>query len=100
MNQFDMSFVFNDVHIMNPTLSEDGRFSVLPEHYGFTIEETGGGSTVWVKHTDKGVLVLGDSKGNCTHNLDDGFVMCLFDGSESEGTFGKCLGIIDSKDMA
>jgi hypothetical protein len=100
MNQFDMSFIFNDVHIMNPTLSEDGRFSVSPAHYGFTIEQTGGGSTVWVKHTEKGVLVLGDNKGDCTHNLDDGFTMCLFDGSDSEGTFGKLLGIIDSEEMA
>lgn len=43
MNNFDMSFLFDGVHIMNPTLSEDGRFSVSPKHYGFSIEGTGGG---------------------------------------------------------
>lgn len=100
MNQFEMSFIHNDVHIMNPTLSEDGRFPVSPSHYGFTIESTGGGSSVWVKHTDKGILVLGDNKGDCTHNLEDGFIMSLFDGAEDYGTFGNCLAIIDSKEMA
>ena len=54
---------------------------------------------MWVKHVPEGVLVLGDSKGDCTHNLDDGFTMCLFDGSDSEGTFGKLLWIIDSEEM-
>lgn len=100
MNQFDMSFVHNGIHIMNPTLSEDGRESVSPEHYGFSIEQTGGGSTAWVKYLENGhVLVLGDSKGKCTHDLDDGFVMGLFDGSEDYGTFGNCLGMLEADEI-
>jgi hypothetical protein len=98
MNQFDMSFIHNGVHIMNPTMSEDGRFSVSPKHYGFSIESTGGGSSAWVKYLDKGVLVLCSE--DCSHNLDDGFMMGFYDGSEDEGTWGNCLGIIDSKEMA
>jgi hypothetical protein len=78
MNQFDMSFIFNDVHITNPTMSEDGRFSVSPEHYGFTIESTGGGCSAWSKHLDSGqVLVLTD-EGGCSHKLDEGMMMGLF----------------------
>ena len=73
MNQFEMSFIHNDVHIMNPTLSEDGRFPVSPSHYGFSIESTGGGSSAWVKYLDDGVLVLTNEDG-ISHNLDDGFL--------------------------
>ena len=98
MNQFDMSFIFNGVHIMNPTMSEDGRFSVSPEHYGFKIEGTGGGSTAWVKHTDKGVLVLTDESG-CSHKLDDSLMMGLYDGDENEGTWGNCLGILQGDEI-
>ena len=99
MNQFDISFIHNDVHITNPTLSEDGRFSVSPKHYGFSIESTGGGSLAWVKYLDDGVLVLTDEDG-ISHNLDNGFMMGFYDGSEDEGTWGNCLGIIESKEMA
>jgi hypothetical protein len=99
MNQFDMSFMHNDIHIMNPTLSEDGRESVAPSHYGFGIEQTGGGATAWVKYLDNGVLVLTDEVG-LSHNLDNGFMMGFYDGSEDEGTWGNCLGIIESKEMA
>jgi hypothetical protein len=99
MNQFEMSFIFNDVHIMNPTLSEDGRFSVSPAHYGFTIESTGGGSTAWVKRLDDGnVLVLTD-EGGCSHNLDESLMMGLYDGDENEGTWGNCLGIIQGDEI-
>jgi hypothetical protein len=38
-------FSFNDVEILNPTISECGRFNVSPEYYGFTIWQTGGGCT-------------------------------------------------------
>jgi hypothetical protein len=95
MNQFEMSFVHNGVHIMNPTLSEDGRFSVLPSHYGFGIEQTGGGSTAWVKYLDNGVLVLTNENG-ISHNLENGFVMGFYDGDENEGTWGNCLGILEA----
>jgi hypothetical protein len=99
MNPFDMSFVFNDVHITNPTMSEDGRFSVSPKHYGFGIESTGGGCTAWSKRLDNGqVLVLTD-EGGCTHKLEDGFLMGLYDGDENEGTWGNCLGTIESKEL-
>lgn len=94
MNQFDMSFIHNGVHIVNPTLSEDGREVVSPSYYGFTIEPTGGGFTAWVKRIDEGVLVISDDRG-FTHELVDSFMMGLFDGSENEGTWGKCLGICD-----
>jgi len=99
MNAFDMSFIFNDVHITNPTMSEDGRFSVSPKHYGFEIQSTGGGCTAWVKQLDDvKVLVLTDD-GGCSHKLDDGFMMGLYDGSEDEGTWDNCLGVIESKEM-
>jgi hypothetical protein len=99
MNQFEMSFIFNDVHIMNPTMSEDGRFSVSPAHYGFTIESTGGGSTAWAKYLDDGrVLVLTDESG-CSHKLDEGMMMGLYDGDENEGTWGNCLGIIQGSEI-
>jgi hypothetical protein len=99
MNPFDMSFVFNDVHITNPTMSEDGRFSVSPKHYGFGIEGTGGGCSAWSKHLDDGkVLVLTDSEG-LSHNLGDNFLMGLYDGDEREGTWGNCLGTIEQKDI-
>jgi hypothetical protein len=48
---------------------------------------------------DNGVLVLTD-EGGISHNLDDGFMMGFYDGSEDEGTWGNCLAIIDSKEMA
>jgi hypothetical protein len=99
MNQFEMSFIFNDVHIMNPTMSEDGRFSVSPAHYGFTIESTGGSSTAWVKRLDDGnVLVLTD-EGGCSHNLDESLMMGLYDGDENEGTWGNCLGTIQGDEI-
>ena len=99
MNQFDMSFIFDGVHIMNPTLSEDGRFSVSPAHYGFTIEGTGGGCTAWVKHLEDGnVLVLTD-EGGCSHNLDESLMMGLYDGDENEGTWGNCLGTIQGDEI-
>lgn len=99
MNQFDMSFVFNDVHIMNPTMSEDGRFSVSPKHYGFTIEGTGGGCSAWVKRLDNGnFLVLTDESG-CSHKLDDSLMIGLYDGDENEGTWGNCLGTIQGSEI-
>lgn len=98
MNQFDMSFVHNGIHIMNPTLSEDGRFSVSPSHYGFGIEQTGGGSTAWVKYLDNGVLVLTNEDG-INHDLKDGFVMGFYDGDENEGTWGNCLGILEADEI-
>jgi hypothetical protein len=99
MNPFDTSFIHNGVHIMNPTLSEDGRFSVSPSHYGFSIESTGGGSTAWVKYLDNGVLVITD-KGGCSHKIEDEFMLGFYDGSEDEGTWGNCLAIIDSEESS
>ena len=43
--QTPFGFSFNDVEILNPTISECGRFHVSPEYYGFKIWETGGGCT-------------------------------------------------------
>lgn len=99
MNQFDMSFVFNDVHIMNPTLSEDGRFSVSPAHYGFTIESTGGGCSAWVKYLANGQVLVLTGESGCSHNLDESMMMGLYDGNENEGTWGNCLGILQGDEI-
>jgi len=57
-------------------MSEDGRFSVSPKHYGFSIESTGGGSTAWAKYLDNGVLVLTNTEGY-SHDLSNGFLYGL-----------------------
>jgi len=61
--------------IHNPTMSECGRFSVTPDHYGFTLYQTGGYHTAWrLKLPDRRYLLLTDSEGGAgsTHLFKDG----------------------------
>lgn len=39
------AFEFHGTEITNPIISEDGRFLVSPEYYGFEVISTGGGCT-------------------------------------------------------
>jgi hypothetical protein len=98
MNATEKSFMFNDTHITNPTLSEDGRDSVSPSHYGFIVESTGGGSSAWVKYFTNGVIVLTNDDG-VSHELGDNFMMGFYDGSEDDGTWGNTLAIIEEKEI-
>lgn len=59
-----LAFVFEDMEIRNPFLSECGRFSVDPGYYGFKAVGTGGGCEALVKGLENGhYLMLSDEDG-------------------------------------
>lgn len=49
-----ISFVQNDVTNFNPFISECGRFTLEPSHFGFEKASTGGGYVAWIKQFDNG----------------------------------------------
>jgi hypothetical protein len=68
-------FEHNGHAIHNPTMSECGRFSVTPDHYGFSVYYTGGSNTAWrLELPDRRYLLLTDSEGGAgsTHEFKDG----------------------------
>jgi hypothetical protein len=100
MADFDLdtaSFTHDHTAIVNPTLSDCGRFVVSPKTYGFYVEYTGGGCTAWVKKFDNGYLVISDY--DVSHNLGEAgspMLMCFYDGSEDD-MWGNNLACYDLK---
>lgn len=91
-------FKHNDIHIIDPTMSECGRFSVSPAYYGFKIDDQAGGFTAWVKRIDQGILVLSNCEKN-SHIIGDCFhLYCLYDGSTEFGNYGKLIEIISMRE--
>jgi hypothetical protein len=64
-----ITFEINGIEILNPTVSECGRFPVSPEHYGFEIWSTGGGCTAWGKILPNGEQLLLTDAGGMDHFL-------------------------------
>lgn len=73
--QTPFGFSFNDVEILNPTISECGRFHVSPEYYGFKIWDTGGGCTAHAQEFDfegqKVILMITDKDLELVHVTDE-----------------------------
>lgn len=66
--------------IHNPTMSECGRFSATPDHYGFSVYYTGGSNTAWrLELPDRRYLLLTDSEGGAgsTHAFEQGDAIML-----------------------
>lgn len=93
----DMSFTHEGTAITNPTLSECGRFTVSPEEYGFSVENTGGGSTAWQKRVRNGWIVLSDA--GCSHKLGavgSPMLMGFYDNAEDgESMWGNAVAYAD-----
>lgn len=90
-------FKHNDIYIVDPTMSECGRFSVSPAYYGFEIDNQAGGFTAWIKRIDKGILVLGDTRGH-SHNVENGYIYALFDDTTDYGNYGNLIEIISMRE--
>ena len=68
-------FEHKGTDIINPTMSECGRFFVSPDYYGFTVYHTGGSCTAWHKQLEDGrYLLLTDNDDGCgfTHEFKNG----------------------------
>lgn len=51
---------------------------------GFHIEGTGGGCSAWVKQLPTGQYVVLTDSGGCSHNLENGGLLGIYDGAEEE----------------
>ena len=63
------AFEFHGTEITNPIISEDGRFLVSPEYYGFEVISTGGGCTAHAQEflLDGEKILMLITDGNLNH---------------------------------
>jgi hypothetical protein len=57
---------------------------------GFYIEGTGGNCSAWVKKLSTGQYVVLTDLGGCSHKLEKGAMIGIYDGSEGD-LWGDCI---------
>lgn len=75
----EFGFEHEGTWVVNPTVSECGRFVVTPDYYGFNIGDTGGGCTAWMRDVEPDMYMMVTAEDDADHKYGKRFAIGLYD---------------------